>query len=106
MAIAYRKISLHTKIDQPESLAFEHWLNENMVAFQLLAYDNPGECLKALSTWFYDAEGRRVIFDQAPVLTYDEVIWEAPDKSDAYIKVRYAITPNDLPADFARLSAF
>lgn len=106
MAIAYRKIALHTKRQQPESVAFEQWLNTNLVAFSLLDYDDPAECLAALSTWFYDAEGNRVIFNQAPVLTYDEVIWEAPDKSDAYVKARYAISPNDLPADFPQLSAF
>jgi hypothetical protein len=106
MAIAYRKINLHTKREQPESNAFEQWLNANLVAFNLLDYENPSECLIALSTWFYDDEGNRVIFDRAPVLTYDEVIWEAPDKSDAYIKVRYAVSPSDLPADFPQLSAF
>jgi hypothetical protein len=106
MAIAYRKIVLHAKRDQQESLAFEQWLNDNLIAFNLLAYEDPSECLAALSTWFRDDQDNLIVFAQAPVLTYDEVIWEAEDKSDAYIKSRYAISADQLPADFKQLNQF
>jgi len=106
MALAYRKITLHAKRNHEESASFEHWLNEKLVAFNLLDYDDPTECLAAISTWFRDAEDNQIVFSNAPVLTYDEVIWEAEDKSDAYIKTRYAISPNDLPADFINKTGF
>lgn len=106
MAIAYRKITLHTKREQPESAAFEHWLNDKLIAFSLLNYDDPTECLAALSTWFVDDQGKLITLAEAPVLTYEEVIWEAEDKSDAYVKTRYALSPNDLPTDFLNKTTF
>jgi len=47
-----------------------------------------------------DDSENKIIFDAAPVLVFDQVLWEAEDGSDAYRKRMYVTDVDDLPEDF------
>lgn len=104
MTVRYDNIYLHAKRGQAASANFRQWLDSNGIAFANLDYDDPSDDLAAISTWFDDPDGQRVIFTEAPVLTYDQVVWESDDGTDAYRKTKYAVTTADLPDDFAQLA--
>ena len=61
------------------------------------------DALYPLSTWFVDdSENKIICFDAAPVLVFDQVLWEAEDGSDAYRKRMYVTDVDDLPEDFLK----
>ena len=62
------------------------------------------DALYPLSTWFEDDNQNKIVFGSAPVLVFDQVLWEAEDGSDAYRKRKYATQTSDLPEDFVKLA--
>ena len=53
---------------------------------------------------FEDDNQNQIVFGSAPVLVFDQVLWEAEDGSDAYRKRKYATQTSDLPEDFVKLA--
>lgn len=104
MTIRYDQIHLHARREQPNSLAFAKWLDDNGVDYVALWYTDDRDNLHALSTWFEDDDGNKIVFSSSPVLTFENLIWEADDKSDRYSKTNYATSPSGVPADFLELA--
>jgi hypothetical protein len=93
---------MHSQHGQKASSDIKKHLIDNDIAYNDLCYeaDSIGPCLTALSTWFYNDEGQRIVFTEMPVLTYDEIYWESDDGSVTASKRLYAVQVSDLPADF------
>lgn len=99
--IAYTNIVLHCKKKCPSARLIRRWLEDNDVEFVDLEFEDPTEDLKAITTWFQTPDGAAPYFGDMPVLTYNAVLWRAPDGSDQYEKVKYAVSSGGLPHDFA-----
>jgi hypothetical protein len=78
------------------------WLTSRSISTVILTYtsEDIADALYPLSTWFEDDSGNKVIFHAAPVLIFDQVLWEAEDGSDAYRKRMSVTNVDDLPEDF------
>lgn len=106
MTIRYDEIYITVQRGHAASNDMIGWLTSNNIAVSVLTYgpEAINDALHPLSTWFEDDLGNKIIFETAPVLVFDEVLWEAPDGSDAYRKRKYATQISDLPEDFVKLS--
>lgn len=104
MAIRYDDIHLYARRAQAASATIRQWLDAAGIAYINLDYEDPTETLSALSTWFLDEDENPIVFDDCPVLVYEEVIWESDDGTDAYRKRRYVTDVADLPDDFLTLA--
>ncbi len=106
MTIRYDEITVTVERGQAASNDMITWLTNNNIAVSILSYSSEGigDALAPLSTWFEDDSFNKIVFTSAPVLTFDEVLWEASDGSDAYRKRKYATQTSDLPEDFVKLA--
>lgn len=100
MTIRYDNIHLHAQRDQSESDTFKQWLEDNNVSFVYLGYQDASDDLHAISTWFADEPD----FTTAPVLTFNQVMWEDPHSDDQYSKAKFAKSSSELPSDFLTLA--
>lgn len=100
-AIAYKDVALHCRRNDAQARLIRRALEDMEAKFIVLEFDDPTEDLKAVTTWF-DGEPN---FADMPVLTYREVFWQDPDDpTHDYGRTCFALTPGDLPEDFAVLS--
>lgn len=102
--VRYDNIHLYGKVGQLATSQMRAWLDTRAIQFTDLQYEDPTECLAALSTWFGGEDEETVTFSETPLIIYDIVIWEADDGSDAYRKQNYAVQTSDLPNDFIELA--
>tara|TARA_A200000159_G_scaffold40504_1_gene37114 strand:- start:6158 stop:6490 length:333 start_codon:yes stop_codon:yes gene_type:complete len=106
MTIRYDDITITVERGQAASNNMITWLTNNNIATTILTYSSEDvrDALHPLSTWFEDDQQNKIIFETAPVLTFDEVVWESEDGSDAYRKRKYATQTSDLPENFLTLA--
>lgn len=106
MTIRYDEIYITVQRGHAASNDMIGWLTSNNIAVSVLTYapEAINDALHPLSTWFEDDLGNKIVFETAPVLVFDEVLWEAPDGSDAYRKRQYATQTSDLPENFVTLA--
>ena len=104
--IRYDDLYMHGKKNQTLTVNVKKFLFDNNIAFNDLVYtdDNKAETIAALSTWFEDTAGNKIIFSDLPILTYDEIYWESEDKALKYAVRKYALQVSDLPSDFTTLA--
>jgi hypothetical protein len=104
--IRYEGLYMHSKVNQTASASIKKYMFENNIAFVDLVYtdENKTETLSALSTWFEDSNGAKIVFNELPVLTYDTVYWESDDKTHKYAVRNYVVKASDIPSDFATLA--
>lgn len=98
--IRYENIHLHAQVGHGPSDDFRQWLEDNNVSFTYLGYEDPKDDLHAISTWF---EGEPD-FTSSPVLTFDQLMWEAEDGTDRYVRNKFAKSYSELPSDFLDLA--
>ena len=106
MTIRYDEIHLTMQRGHAASNDMLSWLTSNNIDVNVLTYSPEAinDALHPLSTWFEDDQQNKIIFETAPVLTFDEVLWESEDGSDAYRKRKYATQISDLPENFLTLA--
>jgi len=106
MTLRYDKINITVERGQAASNNMITWLTSKDIAITILTYSSEdiNDALHPLSTWFEDDQGNKIIFETAPVLIFDQVLWEAEDGSDAYRKRKYVTQTSDLPEDFLTLA--
>lgn len=102
ITLRYADLHLYTERGSSSCAAFRSWLDSQKVPFANLDYpsDLVEDALSPLRTWIFANEGVPVDFSSMPVLVYKDVLWEAPDGSDRYDNVYYALSQDDLPNDF------
>jgi len=105
--IKYSDIYLYSTSDE-ESANFKTYLDLNHIKYKNLFYDleNKNNSLDALSTWFFDPEneGSKIKFTKLPILIFEKIFWESPDKSEVYQKRWFARTMQEIPSDFLTIS--
>lgn len=105
--IKYSDIYLYSTSDE-ESSDFKAYLDLNNIKYTYLFYDleNKNNSLDALSTWFFDPEneGSKIKFTKLPILIFEKIFWESPDKSEVYQKRWFARTIEEIPLDFSTIS--
>ena len=103
LTIRYDNVYLYCERKQKASSAWRLWLDTREIAYSLLDYE-PGEAaelaVEPLKTWTFKNNDTSVDFEELPILTYEDIVWESPDGQDKYSKLFYAITTDDLPSDF------
>jgi len=106
MTIRYDEIYVTVQRGHAASNDMIGWLTSNNIAVSVLSYspEDIDDALYPLSTWFEDDNQNKIVFGSAPVLVFDQVLWEAEDGSDAYRKRKYATQTSDLPEDFVKLA--
>jgi len=104
MTVRYDQVHLYAKPGQAACATIRQWLDANGITYVNLDYPDPAETLAALSTWFEDGEGNKIIFDDTPVIIYDRLMWESDDGTDRYAHRQYATSVADLPDDFTTLA--
>lgn len=106
-AIKYSDIYLYSTLNG-ESTELKSYLDSNKIKYTYLHYDleHKNASLDALSTWFPDPEtkGTTIKFTKLPILIFEEIFWESPDKSEVYQKRRFARTMQEIPSDFLTIS--
>ena len=102
MTIRYDNLHVTVERGQAASTEMLSWLTSRNINTVILTYtpEDIADALYPLSTWFVDDSENKIIFDAAPVLVFDQVLWEAEDGSDAYRKRMYVTDVDDLPEDF------
>jgi hypothetical protein len=105
--IKYSDIYLYSTSDE-ESSNFKTYLDLNHIKYKNLFYDleHKNDSLEALGTWFQDPEieGTTIKFTKLPILIFEKIFWEAPDKSEVYQKRWFARTMQEIPSDFSTIS--
>ena len=106
MTIRYDEIYVTVQRGHAASNDMINWLTSNNIAVSVLTYspEDIDDALYPLSTWFEDDNQNKIVFESAPVLVFDQVLWEAEDGSDTYRKRKYATQTSDLPEDFVKLA--
>ena len=106
-AIKYSDIYLYSTLND-ESTEFKLYLDSNKINYIHLCYDleHKNDSLEALGTWFQDPEieGTTIKFTKLPILIFEKIFWEAPDKSEVYQKRWFARTMQEIPSDFLTIS--
>lgn len=99
-ALRYEGLYLYSERKQIASVSFRAVLDLNLIDYQLLEYDADvvGPSIAALNTWVFDTG--RPNFTAMPILVYNKILWESPDKSEKFAKLCYAVSAEDLPSDF------
>jgi hypothetical protein len=105
--IKYSDIYLYSTSDEV-SVDFKVYLDSNNIKYTNLFYDleHKNDSLDALSTWFLDPanEGSNIKFTKLPILIFEEIFWESPDKLEVYQKRWFARTMQEIPSDFSTIS--
>lgn len=106
MTIRYDEIYVTVQRGHAASNDMIGWLASNNINVTVLMYSSEDidDALYPLSTWFEDDNQNKIVFGSAPVLTFDEVLWESEDGSDAYRKRKYVTQTSDLPENFLTLA--
>lgn len=114
--VKYSDIYLYSTSDD-ESVEFKSYLDANNIKYKNLFYDldHKNESLGALSTWFLDpaidietlvhpvTEVITIKFTKLPILVFEKIFWESPDKSEIYQKRWFARTIEEIPLDFSTI---
>ena len=104
--IKYSDIYLYSTSND-KSTEFQLYLDSNKIKYTQLFYDleHKNDSLDALSTWFLDpeTEGTTIKFTKLPILIFEEIFWESPDKSEVYQKRWFAKTMEEIPSDFSTI---
>ena len=103
--VEYSNICLHGQKKCPATRAMRRYLEDAGIDFIDLEHEDSSADLRAVGTWFRDAEGTDKKFATPCVLTFDKVKWINPDDpSDKYVVTDFAERPDDLPENFAELA--
>lgn len=101
LTLRYEALHFYAERKQIDSAKFRAMLDGNLIDYQLLDYDAEAVsgCLEALNTWVF-ANNNTPNFTKMPILIYNEVLWESPDKAEKFAKTYCAMSVDDLPTDF------